>query len=61
MRSSSLTSTLLPAKTTTRYAKYFVDELPYNAAELREMANMSFDQLKAAAERLSIEDVISRR
>ena len=43
------------------YAKYFVDELPYNAAELREMANMSFDQLKAAAERLSIEDVISRR
>ncbi len=43
------------------YAKYFVEELPYNADELRAMGNMSFAELKAAAERLSIEDVISRR
>lgn len=43
------------------YAKYFVDELPYNAEELRAMGNMSFAELNATAEKLSIEDVISRR
>jgi len=45
----------------TAYAKYFVDELPYNAEELRAMGNMSFAELNATAEKLSIEDVISRR
>lgn len=43
------------------YAKYFVSDLPYNDDEIRAMANMSIDELKATAAKLSIEDVKSRR
>ncbi|MFA7109669.1 MAG: substrate-binding domain-containing protein [Sphaerochaetaceae bacterium] len=43
------------------YAKYFVTELPYNATELKAMANMSVKELAATAGKLSIEDVQSRR
>ncbi|NLY07827.1 MAG: hypothetical protein GXZ16_06410, partial [Spirochaetales bacterium] len=43
------------------YAKYFVDDLPYNAAELQEMAALSESDLAAKAASLSIEDVKSRR
>ncbi len=43
------------------YAKYFVDDLPYNAEELRAMAKLSQKDLAAAAAKLSIEDVKSRR
>ena len=43
------------------YATYFVDELPYNADELRAMAALSEKDLEAAAAKLSIEDVKSRR
>ena len=43
------------------YATYFVDSLPYNEKELVEMANLSESDLEAAAAKLSIEDVKSRR
>ncbi|MDC7126371.1 MAG: substrate-binding domain-containing protein [Spirochaetales bacterium] len=43
------------------YAEYFVNDLPYNAEELRAMAGLSVDDLKKAAASLSIEDVKSRR
>ncbi len=43
------------------YAKYFVDALPYNAQELKAMAALSEKDLEAAAAKLSIEDVKSRR
>ncbi len=43
------------------YAKYFVDELPYNASELKAMAALDEKGLEAAAAKLSIEDVQSRR
>ncbi len=43
------------------YAKYFVDALPYNADELKAMAALSEKDLEAAAAKLSIEDVKSRR
>ena len=43
------------------YAKYFVDALPYNAAELKAMAAMTEKELEAATAKLSIEDVKSRR
>lgn len=43
------------------YAKYFVDELPYNAAELREMAKLSESDLAKKAAALSIQDVQNRR
>jgi len=42
------------------YAKYFVDELPYNEEELIEMAGQTIDELKETAAALSIEDVASR-
>lgn len=42
------------------YAKYFVDELPYNTEELKAMANDSFEQLSEKASKLSIDDVKSR-
>lgn len=43
------------------YAKYFVDDLPYNDAELKAMSELSVQELTAAAAKLSIEDVQSRR
>ncbi len=43
------------------YAKYFVDDLPYNTEELKAMANLSEKELEAATAKLSIEDVKSRR
>ncbi len=43
------------------YAKYFVDDLPYNKAELQEMAKLSEADLAKKAAQLSIEDVKSRR
>ena len=43
------------------YAKYFVDDLPYNADELKAMAKLSEKELEAVVSRLSIEDVKSRR
>ena len=43
------------------YATYFVDDLPYNADELRSMASLSEKDLEAAAAKLSIDDVKSRR
>ena len=45
----------------TAYAKYFVDDLPYNADELRAMAKLSEPDLAKAAAALSIEDAKSRR
>lgn len=42
------------------YAKYFVTELPYNAEELKAMANDSFDALSKQAASLSIKDVQTR-
>lgn len=44
----------------TGYHQYFVEELPYTAEEIQELAGMSFDDLSAAASRLSIEDVQER-
>lgn len=43
------------------YAQYFVDDLPYNAKELQDMAKLSEEDLAATAAKLSIEDVKSRR
>lgn len=42
------------------YAKYFVDELPYNADELKAMGEMSFEDLAKTAGALSIADVQKR-
>ena len=42
------------------YAKYFVDELPYNADELKAMGEMNFDDLAKTAGALSIADVQKR-
>lgn len=42
------------------YKKYFVDSLPYNADELKAMANSSFADLQKTAASLSIEDVAAR-
>ena len=39
------------------YAKYFVDDLPYNAEELKKMSGLSFDELSKWANNLTIEDV----
>ncbi|MDO4491056.1 MAG: sugar ABC transporter substrate-binding protein [Lachnospiraceae bacterium] len=44
----------------TAYEKYFVDQLPYTADELKAMGEMSLDDLKAAAAALSIEDAEAR-
>jgi len=43
-----------------QYEKYFVDKLPYTDDELVKMSNMSLDDLKATAAKLSIEDAASR-
>ena len=43
------------------YAKYFVDDLPYNAEELKAMAKLSEKDLEVATAKLSIDDVKSRR
>ena len=43
-----------------QYKKYFVDKLPYTDDELVKMSNMSLDDLKATAAKLSIEDAASR-
>lgn len=42
------------------YDKYFKQSLPYTADELKELANMSLDDLKMAAVKLSIEDAAER-
>lgn len=42
------------------YEKYFVEELPYNQEELKEIAGQSFDELKETAAKLSIEEVAER-
>lgn len=42
------------------YAKYFVNALPYNTAELKAMGNDTFDQLSQQAASLSIKDVQTR-
>ena len=42
------------------YEKYFVDDDPYNDEEIAELAEMSFDDLNAAATSLSIDDVMER-
>ena len=42
------------------YAKLFVDELPFNAEELKAMGELDFDGLVASAAALSIEDVQAR-
>ncbi len=42
------------------YAKYFVNTLPYNADELRALANLSEPDLAKAAATLSIQDVQKR-
>lgn len=42
------------------YEKYFVDQLPYTEEELKAMAELSLEDLKAAAAKLSIEDAKAR-
>ncbi len=42
------------------YEKYFVDQLPYTKDELVEMSNLSLDELKDAAAKISIEDAAAR-
>ena len=42
------------------YEKYFVEDDPYNDEEIAELAELSFDDLNAAATSLSIEDVMER-
>lgn len=42
------------------YSKYFVDQLPYNADELKKMATLSFDDLSKSAANLTIKDVQTR-
>ncbi|MCR5294403.1 MAG: substrate-binding domain-containing protein [Lachnospiraceae bacterium] len=42
------------------YEKYFVDQLPYTEEELVEMAGQSMEELKATAQKLSIEDAAAR-
>lgn len=42
------------------YEKYFVEDDPYNDEEIAELAEMSFDDLSAAATSLSIDDVMQR-
>ena len=42
------------------YEKYFVDELPYNAEEIKAMADGSFEELQKTAATLSINDVTER-
>jgi ribose transport system substrate-binding protein len=42
------------------YHKYFVESLPYTSKELVEMSKLSFEDLAATADALSIEDVARR-
>jgi len=42
------------------YAKYFVTQLPYNAKELKAMANGTLAQLKKQAAAISVKDVETR-
>lgn len=42
------------------YDKYFEQALPYNAEEIVALSKMSVDELKAAANKLSIEDAAAR-
>ena len=42
------------------YDKYFEQALPYNAEEIKALAAMSLDELKAAAAKLSIDDAAAR-
>ena len=42
------------------YEQYFVDQLPYTADELKEMADLDFDALAKKAAELSIEDAAAR-
>lgn len=42
------------------YAKYFVNQLPYNDQEIKSMANDSFKQLQLVASAISIKDVETR-
>jgi len=42
------------------YEKYFVDDDPYTDDEIKELADLSFDELNEAATSLSIEDVKTR-
>ena len=42
------------------YETYFVDQLPYTQDELKAMGSMSLDELKATAQKLSIEDAAAR-
>ncbi len=44
-----------------KYAEFFTGEaLPYNAEEIKAMADYSFDELNATCESLSVEDVVTR-
>ena len=42
------------------YDKYFEQSLPYNAEEIKALAAMSLEELKAAASKLSIADAAAR-
>lgn len=42
------------------YEKYFVDKLPYTKEELVSMSELSLDDLKASAAKLSIQDAMER-
>lgn len=42
------------------YDKYFVQDTPYTDDEIRDMADLSFEDMNKAAEGLSIDDVIAR-
>ena len=44
-----------------KYAQFFTgDALPYNAEEIKALADMSYEDLAAACAKLSVEDVVSR-
>ena len=42
------------------YKKYFLDNDPYTADELKSLATEDFDSLKASASKLTVDDVMSR-
>ena len=43
------------------YAAYFTgDQLPYDAEEIKALADLSYDDLAAACAKLSVEDVVAR-
>lgn len=43
------------------FEKYFINELPYNEEEIKEISGYDFDKLRQTAESLSIEEVAGRR